>query len=145
MRLTLIFITVFAIMASAKVMAQKNAVTLLIDGKKTGERIITDNPAIITVNKMRYKKVSEITLILKQTPANNIYKKTIQVTDENESVLFEVNEVRSKHGWYKINIPGIKQKLMNQKIIKVLLAENPANDMMKMLSKRTLLAEVHFK
>lgn len=145
MSFKLIFITAFAIMMSANVMAQKNIVTLLIDGKKTGERVVTDSPAIITVNKMKYKKVFEITLILKQTPVNNVYKKTIQVTDENESVLFEANELRSKHGWYKIKIAAIKQKLRDQKIIKVLLAENPANGMMKMLSRRTLLAELHFK
>lgn len=132
-------------MVSANVMAQKNFVTLLIDGKKMGDRVITDSPAIITANKLKYRKASEVILILKQIPVNNIYKKTIQITDENESVLLEANEVRSKPGWYKINIPAIKQKLLNQKIIKVFLAENPANDMMKMLSKRTLLAEVHFK
>ena len=145
MSLKLIFTAAFAIITYANVLAQKNVITLLIGGKKVGERIVTDSPAIITVNKLKYKKVTDITLIIKQSPANNIYKRTLQVTDENESVLFEVNESRLKHNWYAIKVAAIKQKLTDQKIIKVFLAENPANNMMKMLSRRTLLAALYFK
>lgn len=145
MNIKSITITAIAVIISAHVFAQKDVIRLVINGKKIGEVAITKTPAVISVNKMKYKKISNLTLIIKQSSVNNVYKRTLQITDENENQLYEVDELRSKVGLYKINLTKIRQQLLKQDIIKVFLAENPANDMMKLPSRRKLLVELHFR
>lgn len=145
MNIKSVIITAITVIISAHVFAQKDVVRLVINGKKIGEVTITENPAVISVNKMKYKKISNLTLIIKQSSVNNVYKRTLQITDENENQLYEADELRSKVGLYKINLTKIRQQLLKQDIIKVFLAENPANDMMKLPSRRKLLAELHFR
>ena len=123
----------------------QDAVSLVINGKKIGERIITDSPAVIDVKRSRYKNISSATLIIKQSSHNNIFKRTIEITDAYESILYTINESLLKHGWYKIDLTSMCVKLLKQEVIKVYLAENPANDMMKVRSSRKLLAVLHFK
>ena len=135
----------FTLLFSVKLFAQKDVVTLIINGKKVGEQNITESPSAISVNKMKYKKISDLTVIIKQSTVNKVYKRTLQITDENESMLFSVNEQRSKVGLYKINLTKVRHQLLQQDIIKVYLAEDPANDMMKLPSRRNLLAELHLR
>ncbi len=138
-------LVLFTLLFSVKLFAQKDVVTLIIKGKKVGEQNISESPSAISVNKMKYKKISDLTVIIKQSTVNKVYKRTLQITDENESMLFSVNEQRSKVGLYKINLTKIRHQLLQQDIIKVYLAEDPANDMMKLPSKRNLLAELHLR
>ena len=138
-------LVLFTLLFSVKLFAQKDIVTLVINGKKVGEQNITESPSAISVNKMKYKKISDLTVIIKQSTVNKVYKRTLQITDENESMLFSVNEQRSKVGLYKINLTKVRRQLLQQDIIKVYLAEDPANDMMKLPSRRNLLAELHLR
>lgn len=138
-------ILLLALIFSVKLFAQNDVVTLIINGKKVGERTVTETPSAIKVNKAKYKKISDLKVIVEQATVNKIYKRTLQVTDENESLLFSVNEQKAKVGLFKINLTKTRQQLLKQDIIKVYLAEDPANDMMKIPSKRELLAELHFR
>ena len=138
-------LVLFTLLFSVKLFAQKDVVTLIINGKKVGEQNITESPTAISVNKMKYKKISDLTVIIKQSTVNKVYKRTLQITDENESMLFSVNEQRSKVGLYKVNLTKVRHQLLQQDIIKVYLAEDPANDMMKLPSRRNLLAELHLR
>jgi len=142
---TRISLILLALIFSVKLFAQNDVVTLIINGKKVGERTVTENPSIISVNKTKYKKIFDLTVIIKHATVNKIYKRTLQITDENESLLFSVNEQKAKAGLFKINITKTRQQLLQQVIIKVYLAEDPANGMMKIPSKRQLLAELHFR
>ena len=137
--------TAFTIMFSANAFAQHDIVRLIIGGKVIGETTITDNPAPINVNKLKYKKISDLTVIIKQNTVNKIYKRTLQITDENKSLLFSVNEQKIKAGMFKINLTKMRQHLLQQDTIKVYLAEDPANSMMKIPSKRQLLTELHLR
>ena len=130
---------------SIKLFAQNDVVTLTINGKKVGEQIITEDPPVINVSKIKYKKISGLTLMVRQKAVNKIYERTLQITDENESLLFSVNEQRSKIGLYKIDLTKMRKQLLQQDIIKVYLAEDPANEMMRIPSKRQLLAELHLR
>ena len=130
---------------SIQLFAQNDVVTLTINGKKVGEQTITENPAVINVSKIKYKKISDLTLMIRLKAVNKIYKRTLQITDENESLLFSVNEQKSKVGLYKMDITKMRQQLLQQYIIKVYLAEDPANEMMRIPSKRQLLAELHLR
>jgi hypothetical protein len=136
-----ILITVFMMLFAGNLFAQ-DVVSVAINGKKIGEAVVTETPAVINVNKAKFKNIKALTVMVKQAAANNVYKRTLQITNEPDSVLYQVNE-SSKRGSYKINLSVFRLKILNQKIIKVYLAENPANSMMRILSKRTLLAEIH--
>ena len=137
------YLTMVAVMFVASVLAQD--VSLIINGKKIGERTITDSPSVIDVKKSRYKNITTATVIIKQSTRNNVFKRIIEITDANETILYTINESSSKPGWYKINLTSMRVKLLKQEVIKVYLAENPANDMMKVRSSRKLLAELHLK
>ena len=145
MKIKLIILSVIALIISGDAFAQKDVIQLLISGKKMGEAPITESPSIISANKMKYKKISDLTLIIKQGGVNKVYKRTLQITDENENQLFAINEQRSKVGLYKINLTKMRQQLLKQNMLKVFLAEDPANEMMKLPSKRKLLAELHLR
>lgn len=137
-------ILLVALFFSVKLFAQ-DVVTLFINGKKVGEQTVTENPAVIKVNKIKYKKISDLTLMVRQKAVNKIYKRTLQATDENDSLLFSVNEQKTKIGLYKINLTKMRQQLLQQDTIKVYLAEDPANDLMRVPSKRQLLAVLHLR
>lgn len=136
------FISIAMLIAST-VFAQ-DKVSLLINGKKIGERIITDTPAVIEIKKIKIKNISSVTLTVNPASPKDAFKRTIQIADGNENILYTINESSSKHGWYKINLAGMKLKLLKQKDIKIFLTEDPANSMMKIRSSRKLLGELHF-
>ena len=142
---TRISLILLALIFSVKLFAQNDVVTLIINGKKVGERTVSEDPSVINANKTKYKKISDLTVVFKQATVNKIYKRTLQITDENESLLFSVKEQKAKVGLFKVNLTKTRQQLLQQDIIKVYLAEDPANGMMKIPSKRQLLAELHFR
>ncbi|MBA3675091.1 MAG: hypothetical protein H0W75_09105 [Chitinophagaceae bacterium] len=137
-------ITAIALLLVANVFAQ-DMVGLLINGKKIGERTVKDRPAIIHINKMKYKNISSITITVKQAQRYSVYKRTIEITNEEEDNLYLVNESLSKKEEYQVNVAAIRLTVLKQKVIKVFLAENPANVMMKLPSRRKLLAELYLR
>ena len=145
MNIKLSFILLLGLIFSVKLFAQNDVVGLIINGKKVGERTVTEDPSAINVNKTKYKKISDLIVVVKQATVNKIYKRTLQVTDENESLLFSVNEQKTKVGLFKIDLTKTRKQLLQQDTIRVYLAEDPANDMMRIPSKRQLLAELHFR
>ncbi|HUS00332.1 MAG TPA: hypothetical protein VMY77_01320 [Chitinophagaceae bacterium] len=141
----LIIATAITFIVSLQLVAQTDEVNVSVNGKKIGKISVAKDPAVITVNKIQYKKIPNLTVTIKQSSVNRIYKRTLQVTDENESLLFNVAEQRAKIGLYKIDLTKKRQLLLKQNIIKVFLAEDPPNPMMRIPSKRKLLAEIHLK
>ncbi|HEV8079423.1 MAG TPA: hypothetical protein VGP43_01830 [Chitinophagaceae bacterium] len=137
-------ITAIALLLVANVFAQ-DIVGLLINGKKIGERTVKDRPAIIHINKMKYKNISSITITVKQAQRYSVYKRAIEITNEKEDNLYLVNESLSKKEEYQVNVAAIRLTILKQKVIKVFLAENPANVMMKLPSRRKLLAELYLR
>ena len=86
-----------------------------------------------------------MTLVIGKNSTSSVYKTTLQVTDEDENLLYQQPEPRSKPGIFKINLVPFRRKFLSAGLLKVYLAEDPANDMMKLPSKRNLLAEIHLK
>ena len=145
MNTRLFLILIIALAFSTEVFSQNDRITVIINGKKAGEKMVAEDPAIVSVNKTRYKKLTGLTVMIRQGAVNKIYKRTLQITDENEERLFQVAEQRSKPGVYKINLIKMRPLLLKQNIIKVFLAEDPPNEMMRIPSKRKLLVELHLK
>ena len=139
------FILMIALAISSQVFSQADRITVIINGKKAGEKMVAEDPVIVSVNKNRYKKLSGLTVMIRQASVNKIYKRTLQITGANEELLFRVPEQRSKPGSYKINLIKTRTLLLKQDIIKVFLAEDPPNEMMRIPSKRKLLVELHLK
>jgi hypothetical protein len=82
----LFFIMMTALTFATEVFSQSDKITVIINGKKAGESMIAEDPAIVSVNKMRYKKITGLTVMIRQASVNRIYKRTLQITDENETV-----------------------------------------------------------
>ena len=140
-----IIATVITFIISLQLVAQTDEVSVSVNGKRIGKTIIAEDPVIISIIKVRYKKIPGLTVTVKQSSVNKIYKRTLQVTDEDEKSLFHIAEQRTKIGLYKIDLIKKRPVLLKQDIIKVFLAEDPPNTMMRIHSKRKLLAEIHLK
>jgi hypothetical protein len=140
-----IIATIITCIISLQLFAQTDEVSVSVNGKRPGKIAVAEDPVVTSVNKMQYKKISNLTVTIKQGSVNRIYKRTLQVTDENENLLFKIAEQKSKIGLYKIDLSKKRRLLLKQDIIKVFLAEDPPNDMMRIPSKRKLLAVIHLK
>lgn len=135
---------IISILLAVNVFSQ-DVISVIINGKKIGETTISDQPAVIEIKKIKYKNLPAVTLIIKQALRNDAFKRSIEITDENESKLYTVYESSSKQGWYKIKLAAIRSNLLKENLIKVFLDEDPANSMMRIRSSRKLLAVIHLK
>lgn len=135
---------IISILLAVNVFSQ-DVISVIINGKKIGETTISDQPAVIEIKKIKYKNLPAVTLIIKQALRNDAFKRSIEITDENESKLYTVDESSSKQGWYKIKLAAIRSNLLKENLIKVFLDEDPANSMMRIRSSRKLLAVIHLK
>lgn len=140
-----IITTVVTFIISLQLVAQTDEINVSVKGKRLGKTVVDESPAVITVSKNGYKKISALTVTIKQSSVNKIYKRTLQVTDENEQRIFHVAEEKGKIGLYKINLTRVRQQLLKQDTLKVFLAEDPPNATMRIPSKRKLLAEIYLK
>jgi hypothetical protein len=136
--------TLLFVSFSIGVFAQPAVISVLINGKKIGERAIKENSDIIPVHKVKFKNVSSITLIYKQMNVSNVYKRSIDITNQSDRPLYHVQESKLKPGWFNISIPMARRIILKEKKIKLYLLEDPANDMMTLPSRRKLLIELHF-
>jgi hypothetical protein len=123
---------------------QQATMSVLIDGKKSPERTIHDSAAGISVKKSKYKNVSSITLVYKERNMEKIYKRSIDITNDSDKLLYHTRESKLKPGWFSMSIPMLRSIRAKEKTIKVYLLEDPANDMMALPSRRKLLAVLHF-
>lgn len=122
----------------------QDQVRVVINGRKVGETKIGDDPLNINISKLKYKDVGKVTLFVNQPSLKGAYKRTLEITDDNEINLLSVDESPSKASCYKINLTPVRSKLLLLSVIKVFIAESPANDMMRLPSRRKLLAQLHF-
>ena len=138
------FVTIIALLFFADAFAQ-DTLTLFVNGRKAGERIVSDTPAVMEIKKIKIKNVAVVSLRVKPASYSNVFKRTIQITNAGEQNLFSINESSSKRGWYTFNLSRNRTKLLRHGLIRIFLSEDPANSMMKIRSVRKLLAELHFK
>ena len=125
------------------VFAQQATMSVWINGKKSCERIIHDSAEVINVQKSKYKNVSSLTLVYREVNISKVYKRSIDITDDSDKLLYHAMESKLKPGWFSIRIVSLRS-ISSKKTIKVYLLEDPANDMMALPSRRKLLADLHF-
>ena len=120
--------------------------TIRVSYGKTTTRWFTVPEKGIQMNLKRsnYATISNITVEVKLQSNSEVYKKNIELNGDNANFTTSASEFK-KSGRYYFNLVPVKKKLLKQKIIKVYLQQNPANSMMMMPSKSTLLAEISFK
>ncbi len=116
-----------------------------IQGKETEKVQVDNGPAIFTVKKSDYKGVCNFDLLLTGENSSPAYKRTIEFTNDAGARLYISNESKDLPGIYKIDLSGICDKIASQKVIRITLLENPANDLMMLPSKMKQLAEIHLK
>ncbi len=116
-----------------------------IQGKETEKKSLDEGPVSIDINKNDYKGVCNFDLVVEEKNNSSAYRNTIEIEDSNGSKLYSADESENNPGVFKIN-PADKCKLItSQKMLKIVLFQNPANDKMMMPSRRKQLAEVHLK
>ncbi len=142
MKLKKILLSLLSILFCTTIFSQ-DKISVIINNKMMGERVITEDPIVINASRKKYKNIYKLVLKYTLQNASSPFKRSIEITNGGEDPLYTLNE--SKGGIYNINIASIKKKLMTQKVIKVFLMENPANDRMAMPSRRKLLIELHLK
>jgi thioredoxin-related protein len=80
-----IIATAITFLISLQLVAQSDEVSVSVNGKKIGKIAVADDPVVVNVNKMEFKKVTNLTITIKQSSVNRIYKRTLQITDENDA------------------------------------------------------------
>ena len=116
-----------------------------IKGNETEKVEVNDEPVVIAFKKADYKGVCNFDVILEEKNASTAYKRTIEFVDAGGSRLYASDESKETPGIYTIDISNICKKISSQTIIKIMLLENPANDLMMLPSKMKQLAEIHLK
>lgn len=124
--------------------AQQATLSVLINGKKSPETILYDSAVVINVQKSKYKNVSSISLVYREKILPKIYKRSIDITNDSDKLLYHTRESKLKPGLFSMNIVRLRRISVIEKTIKLYLLEDPANDMMALPSRRRLLAVLHF-
>ena len=138
------FVQVFLLMTLNIVgFSQIATLSAIINGKKTGEKIITETPAKLTVQRVKYKNVHSLTLVLNHT-ASSVYKRSVEFTNESGTPVYLIHESKSKLGFFIINLSQARHIISNERLLKLYLLEDPSNDLMALPSRRNLLIEIHF-
>ena len=144
MKFKTIISLIFILLAYENVFSQM-MLSARIQGKETEKIRVDSEPVIVAFKKSDYKNVCNFDLMLEEKNASSAYKRTIELTDGNGSSLYASDESRENPGVYNIGLSGICKKIASQTIIKIMLLENPANDLMMLPSKMKQLAEIHLK
>ena len=132
---------------SCKAIAQEhNQVILLINNKFVGKLSVgSSNPVVLEEKRSRYKAVKKVALDFNQFESAAAYKRTLEITDEQEKSIYTIEESPNKPGYYFITSPSVIKKILKENTIKLYLLQNPKNNRMMMPSRRNLLVELHMK
>lgn len=140
-----ILLAVFIVVSAMTLQAQ-DVLHLSINNKSIGEAPVnSETPMVLQVSKAKYRNIKSLILEYRQTQPVAAYKKSIEITDDKESVLYTGEELSSKPGKFAIVSASSLKKLAKQNILKVYILLNPRNDRMGMPSRRNLVAELHMK
>ena len=75
--------------------AQESTISAIVDGKKTHEKVITDTPSILTIQRAKFKNVHSLVLVCR-LPVNKVYKRSVDFTDQNELTVYHIQESKLK-------------------------------------------------
>lgn len=124
----------------------QDILSLTINNRAVGHTTVNpDSPIVLQVNRSKYKNIKNIILDYKQTIPVEAYKRSIELVDEQEHVIFTSEELPGRPGRFVLHANPILKKLLQSKMLKLFLLSNPRNAMMGMPSRRNLLAELHMK
>lgn len=124
--------------------AAQDVILLKINNKLIGKMTARPStPLVVEAQRSKYKNIHSISLEYPEAQSTNPYKRTIEITNKDEGQIYAIEQVKEKPWIYTIATPATIRILQKQKIIKVFVILNPANDKMGMPSRRNLLVEVH--
>jgi hypothetical protein len=123
--------------------SQVATLSAIVNGKKTSEKIITETAGKLTVQRVKYKNVHSLTLVLNHH-GSSVYKRSVEFTNESGTPVYHVQESKSKRGLFIINLSQARHIIAKERLLKLYLLEDPSNDLMALPSRRNLLIEIHF-
>jgi hypothetical protein len=118
---------------------------LMINNKSIGEITTTSTPTVLQAQRSKYKNAKRVEFEYRQSQPVAVYKRSIEVTDDQGKSIYIVNESATKPGYYLISSASILSKMLKENVIKVYLMQNPRNNRMSLPSRRSLLVELHIK
>ena len=131
------------IFASSASSAQQDIISVWVNGKTIGRVNVREEPYILPVHKLQLKNTRSVMVIYKQANRPAVYKRSIEFTNHEDSMLYHVVESKTKPGSFNINIPTARKIIAKEKTVKVYFLEDPSNDRMALPSRRKLLVELH--
>ena len=139
-RIFISFLLIFSL--NGNIFAQYN-LSAVIKGKETAKITVVDSPSIITIKKSGYKNIGSFLIIVNSAKTSAAYKRTLELISEKGKVLYTAEEDPQQQGIFPFDLKGICKKILSQKIINLMLEENPSNPKMKIPSRIKQLAKVY--
>ncbi len=140
-------IATLAIFSAFAVKAQ-DTVFVFNKGILAGQYIIKADQTAggITYKKKEYKKMGPLTIEIKGIHLGGaVYKRTLELTGDKETTLFIADETPHIKGQFEITNKAIKQRMAKGRPVKLYLLLNPANERMKIVSKRLFMGTLSAK
>lgn len=114
-----------------------------IDGNKTATKMVNENPLQLFVNASDYGSPCDFRVFIKYKNPHSPYKRSLAFTTETGERLYVTDEVKDSTGVFHVIFGDSCKIITGQKIVNVMLLENPANDMIMIPSRMQQLAEIH--
>ena len=138
------FVTLF-IFLFIQVNAQ-DIVRLTLNNKVIGKVSISPGTTLkFTAARGKYKNIKTGSVQLIHQQAIPAYKESLEIADENDTVLLLTEESEGKPGNFIFSNQTTIKSLLKHSQLKIFLVQNPRNERMSMPSRRNLLAVLDLK
>jgi hypothetical protein len=142
-----LFLTVLIISFALFAKAQ-DTVSLFNKGILAGNYIVKAGQTSggIWYKKKQYKKMGALTIEIKgKSSAATVYKRTLELDGDSAAVICVAAETRGIPGQFEITNNAVKKRLAKGKPVTLYLLMNPANDKMKIASRRLYMGTLTAK
>ncbi len=123
-------------------------VNVFINGIKTGQYVIKPEQTTggIWYKKKVYKNTERLSIEVKGNDIGiTMYKRLVDVTDENDNSLFNAMETPGVIGQFLLTDKSVLKRLVKGKMVKLYLQMDPANDKSKAPSRRYFIGNLSAK
>ena len=138
------WLTLFLFFTIPPVFSQ-DTVRLMINTRNAGQCITQPDQTetMLHIKKVNLRSVKNITLIVKgEHTRAGVYKRDLEISGD-ESVI--VHETRLRPGFFNLSRTSVKKDLLAGKTVQLYMIMNPANNMMKIPSRRMFLVNLMMK
>ncbi|CAN5310050.1 hypothetical protein BH09BAC2_BH09BAC2_05520 [soil metagenome] len=124
----------------------QSVVRVILNNKRVAQFTASESSDVCEVKIKNYKNVKQLSIFINPNETSSgPFKRGLEITDENDDVLYVLEETKTQSRKFNFNIPKLKKIVAAHKHLKMYVTEDPANPMMMIRSARFLVAQVRFK